>query len=85
MSFEEMDITQLPVGARVAGFYRGQDVRTVPAFGDQPEAILARVFLDADGGPIVVQLDDRAIAQLAALGVPTAIASSSAETPRTTT
>jgi hypothetical protein len=44
-------------------------VRRVPAFGDQPETVLARVFLDADGGPMVVQVDEGAVTQLAALGV----------------
>jgi hypothetical protein len=69
MEYEDLDITQLAVGSSVAGFYRGEKKHLVPAFGDQPETVLARVFLEAAGGPVAVQVDEPAIAQIGELGV----------------
>jgi len=69
MDFEDLDITQLAVGSSVAGVYRGDKKSVVPAFGDEPEKVLARVFLEADGGPVAVQVDERATGQIHDLGV----------------
>ncbi len=69
MDFEDLDITQLAIQGSASGTYRGQKVRRVPPFEDQPEVVLARVFLDAAGGPVAVQVDERAIGQIEALQV----------------
>jgi hypothetical protein len=69
MDYEDLDITQLAVGSSVAGVYRGEKKRVVPAFGDQPEAVLGRVFLETDGGPVAVQVNEPAIVQTDELGV----------------
>jgi hypothetical protein len=54
---------------RHSGVYRGQKVHHVPAFGSEPESILARVFLEAAGGPVAVQVGEGAITQIEALGI----------------
>lgn len=69
MDYEDLDITLLTVGSSVGGIYRGEKERRVPAFQDQPETFLARVFLETDGGPAAVQVNERAIAQIEELGV----------------
>jgi hypothetical protein len=69
VEFEDLDITQLSIQGSASGVYRGQKVRHVPAFGSEPESILARVFLEAAGGPVAVQVDEGAITQIEALGI----------------
>jgi hypothetical protein len=69
MEYEDLDVTLLGVGASVNGIYRGQKVHRVPALNDQPEVVVARVFLDAGGGPIAAQVNEVAIAHVEALGV----------------
>ena len=67
--FEDLDISQLAIQMSFNGIYRGQKVHRAPAFGDLPEVVVARVFLDTAGGPVAVKVDERAIAQIEALGV----------------
>jgi hypothetical protein len=69
VEFEDLDITQLSIQGSATGIYRGQKVRRVPAFGGEPESILARIFLDAPGGPVAVQVDEAAIALIESLGI----------------
>jgi hypothetical protein len=69
VEYEDLDISQLGVGSTQSGVYRGQKVRRVPAFDDQPEVFLARVFLETAGGPMTVQVDHDAISHIEALGV----------------
>jgi hypothetical protein len=67
--FEDLDITQLSIQGSASGIYRGQKVRRVPAFAEEPEVFLARIFLDSAGGPVAVQVDEHAIAHIAALQI----------------
>ena len=69
MEYEDLDISQIVVGANVRGAYRGEKTHTIPAFGDEPERTLARVFLDTGGGPAAVQVNEQAIEQIRALDV----------------
>jgi hypothetical protein len=69
MEFEDLDIAQLAIQGSASGIYRGQKVHRVPAFENQPEVFLARVFLDSAGGPIAVQVDEHAISHIEALQV----------------
>jgi hypothetical protein len=69
MPYEDLEIQQLGVGASVNGIYRGQKALRVPALNDQPEVFVARVFLETGGGPIAVQVDEHAIAQIETLEV----------------
>jgi hypothetical protein len=69
MECEDLDVSLLGVGASVNGIYRGQKVHRVPALNDQPEVVVARVFLDAGGGPIAVQVNEVAIKHIEALEV----------------
>ncbi len=69
MEYEDLDISQIAVGANVRGAYRGEKTHTIPAFGDEPERTLARVFLDTGGGPAAVQVNEQAIENMKALNV----------------
>lgn len=69
MEYEDLDISQIVVGANVRGAYRGEKTHTIPAFGHEPERTLARVFLDTGGGPAAVQVNEQAIEQIKALDV----------------
>ena len=69
MEYEDLDISQIVVGANVRGAYRGEKTHTIPAFGDEPERTLARVFLDSGGGPAAVQVNEQAIENMKALNV----------------
>ena len=69
MEYEDLDISQIVVGANVRGAYRGEKTHTIPAFGDEPERTLARVFLDSGGGPVAVQVNEQAIENMKALNV----------------
>jgi hypothetical protein len=68
VEYEDLDVSLLGVGATVNGIYHGQKVHRVPALNDQLEVFVARVFLEAGGGPIAVQVNEVAIAQIEALG-----------------
>ena len=69
MEYEDLDISQIVVGANVRGAYRGEKTHTIPAFGDEPERTLARVFLDSGGGPAAVQVNEQAIENMKALNL----------------
>ncbi len=69
MEYEDLDISQIVVGANVRGAYRGEKTHTIPAFGDEPERTLARVFLDSGGGPVAVQVNEQAIENMKALNL----------------
>jgi hypothetical protein len=66
---EDLDVSLLGVGASVNGIYRGQMVHRVPVLNNQPEVFVARVFLDAGGGPVAVQVNELAVALIDGLGV----------------
>ena len=69
MELEDLDVSLLGVEESVNGIYRGQKVHRVPALPDQPEVFVARVFLEGGGGPIAVQVNEVAIAQIEGLQV----------------
>jgi hypothetical protein len=69
MEFEDLDIQQLSVGASQNGRYRGHKVHRVHAIADQPEMVLARVFLEAPGGPAAVEVDEAALERINVLDV----------------
>jgi hypothetical protein len=64
---KDLPIKQLPFGANERGVYRGQRVFSVPAIEDQPEIYQARVFLDAEGGPVAIEVNEDAIRQVKVL------------------
>lgn len=69
MGYEDLDISQIVVGANIRGSYKGQKTHTIPAFGNEPERTLARVFLDTGGGPAAVQVNEQAVERINALDV----------------
>jgi hypothetical protein len=66
---EDIEISQLVVGATLEGIYRGQKVHRFPAFHDETEEFIARIFLDTGRGPVAVQVDEHAIQHIDALRV----------------
>jgi hypothetical protein len=69
VGYEDLEISQLGVGDSVNGVYRGQRVHRFPAFKEQEPELLARVFLDTDGGARAVKVDELAIEQIEILEV----------------
>ena len=69
MEYEDLDISQIVVGANVRGAYRGEKTHSILAFGSEPERTFARVFLDTGGGPAAVQVNEQAVALIQALDV----------------
>jgi hypothetical protein len=67
VEYEDLEILLLGTGESVNGIYHGQKALRIPAVNDQPEVVLARVFLETGGGPVAVQVNEEAVGQIAAL------------------
>jgi hypothetical protein len=51
MEYDQLEMEELPVGAQLSGFYRGEKFTAVPGEEGMPEEVTGRIYVETEDGP----------------------------------